>query len=67
MATESLLECFEIAKLLISDTGCGKDMVAHRIAKKFENLWIDIQPITFGTANGSTEASALLLYKLKTL
>ena len=51
-ATGSLLDCFEIVQRRIADTSCGKDMIAHRIAKNFKLIWIDIQAVsTFVTAN----------------
>ena len=53
-ARHEMLDIFQIAKIWMADTGCGKDLLGRKMAEPFSDYFINVIPIKFSTANGAS-------------
>ena len=58
-STRSKFEALKVASKWLVDIGCGKDIVPHRDANVYRDNLEEVEPMTFGIANGSAESTVV--------
>ena len=54
--TKAKLDALSVAARWLVDTGCGKDLISLKLAQLYRDFRVTVKAMTFGTANGTTEA-----------
>ena len=58
------LEALFLAARWLVDTGCGKDLISFQADRLYEDHWISVEQMIFGTANGRTKATEALKFSV---